>query len=69
MFFKKAKLKKIKDKTSFVRDCLYRRRDHLLLKLIKDDSLTTKDVIYLTTDIYDFLLEKLKEIEEDLDEC
>ena len=69
MFSRKKKRKEVQAKIVAAREFLYRQREHMLMKFIKDDSCTAKDVIYVTTDIYGFLLDKLKEIEEDLEEC
>lgn len=69
MFFRKNKLALIKTKVNIARDNLYEQREWLLRKLLDDENLTAKDVIYLTTDIYNHLLDKLKEIEEELEEC
>lgn len=69
MFFRNKKRKEVQAKISAAREFLYRQQEHMLIKFIKDDSCTTKDIIYATTDIYGFLLDKLKEIEEDLEEC
>lgn len=69
MFSRKKKRKEIQAKIVATREFLYKQREHTLMKLIDDDSCTTKDIIYATTDIYGFLLDKLKEIEEDIEEC
>jgi hypothetical protein len=69
MFYRKKKRKEVRAKISAVREFLYRQREHTLIKFINDDSCTAKDVIYATTDSYGFILDKLKEIEEDIEEC
>jgi hypothetical protein len=69
MFSRKKKRKEVQAKIAAAREFLYRQREHMLMKFINDDSCTTKDIIYATTDIYGFLLDKLKEIEEDIEEC
>ena len=69
MFSRKKKRKEVQPKVAAAREFLYRQREHMLMKFITDDTCTTKDIIYATTDIYGFLLDKLKEIEEDLEEC
>lgn len=69
MFSRKKKRKEAQAKIVAAREFLYRQREYTLMKFINDDSCTTKDIIYATTDIYGFLLDKLKEIEEDLEEC
>ena len=69
MFSRKKKLKEVQAKIAAAREFLYKQREYTLMKFINDDSCTTKDIIYATTDIYRFLLDKLKEIEEDVTEC
>lgn len=69
MFSRKKKRKEVQAKIVAARELMYKQREYILRKFINDDSCTTKDIIYATTDIYSFLLDKLKEIEEDIEEC